>query len=303
MFNVMLKTMMNGLFVALMLTSMCACTSNDAVETAQVETSLISLNFFEESIEEMGGRTRADDAVAQPYSRLDIAIFPESGSGNSEVLRYHQLVNEEGFGKLSVRVPKGKYQLVAVASKSDEAVDIQSAELAVFANSIVTDMAYVSETVDATSSNATVKCQLQRAVAKFCLQSNDPVPEELSKATLSIKGVINDRFNPSTGFAVKDGEKTLQKSWAFDKADLKVGKTFGCSIYVLIPTEQVTISVDAEIYGAENRHLKDLHFDNVGIQQNHVTTYTGPLFSYGGDISFILDKTTMQKSEHDMSFE
>lgn len=299
----MLKTMMNGLLIALMLTSMCACSSNDAAETAQVETSLISLNFFEESIEEMGARTRADDAVTQTYSRLDIAIFPESGSGNSEVLRYHQLKGDEGFGKLSVRVPKGKYQLVAVASKADEAVDIQSAELAVFANSIVTDMAYISQMIDATSNNATVKCLLQRAVAKFRLQSNDLAPEGLSKATLSIKGVINDRFNPSTGFAVKDGEKTFQKSWVIDKAKLKVGETFGCSVYVLIPTEQATVSVDAGIYGAENKLLKDLHFDNVGIQQNHVTTYTGPLFSYGGDISFIFDKSDMQKSEHDVTFE
>lgn len=299
----MLKTMMNGLLAALMLTGMCACTSNDAAETAQVETSLISFDFFEASMEEMGGHTRADDAVDKTYSRLDIAIFPETGAASSEVLRFHQQKGVDGFGKLSVRVPKGKYRLVAVANNSNAEVDIQSAELAVFANSTVTDMAFVTQVVDATNNNATVKCQLQRAVAKFCLQSSDLAPEGLSKVALSLTGVVNDRMNPSTGFAVKDGEKTFQRSWNIDKKKFEPGKLFGCSIYVLLPVEQATVSVDAAMYGSENQILKDLHFDNVGLQQNHVTTYTGPIFSYGGDISFTFNNADFQQSEHDASFE
>ncbi len=63
-----------------------------------------------------------------------------------------------------------------------------------------------------------------------------------------------------------------------------------------------TIQADLKIYNTDNDVAKALHFDQVILQQNHVTTYTGPLFTYGSAFEFTFKNTDLLTSGYDKTF-
>ena len=75
------------------------------------------------------------------------------------------------------------------------------------------------------------------------------------------------------------------------------------SMYVFLSSEKETIQADLKIYNTDNEVAKALHFDQVTLQQNHVTTYTGPLFTSGSAFEFTFENTDLLKSDYDQTFD
>ncbi len=295
------------LFVAVMFASMCACSSEDAIpQSSQVETSLVRFSFFDTSMEKLDDftrSTRAGEVSAtewkKTFNRLDIAIFPQGKAKNDTVYLVHQTSEEKGFGQLSIRLPIGSYRMVAVASKAAKPVDITSAEVVTFPDKTVTDMAYVSQSIEVKSGTTTANCILKRSLSKFKLQSTDRVTKDFSKIEVNYSGFFSDTFNPSTGYGIKEGtENAWQKAIVFER----YGGTVGINIFLLIPDEKVTMKVTVNVYDTNNQMVRSLTFDNVVLQQNHVTTYTGPLFSSGSTFEFTFDNKELDKSDYDHEF-
>lgn len=114
-------------------------------------------------------------------------------------------------------------------------------------------------------------------------------------------GNVSRVFNPTTGYGVVDaGGNTHNRSWSL--ADAKPG-TVGLYIYVFLASEKETIQADLKIYNTDNEVAKALHFDQVILQQNHVTTYTGPLFTSGSAFEFTFKNTDLLKSDYDQTFD
>lgn len=157
-----MNKMMKWLFVAVAFTGMCACSGEDALQqSSQVETSSVSFSFFDSTVEKFGEanlsngameanggsitragdglltgdvQTRADDNTATTwktrFTRLDIAIIPVN---SRQAIQYiHQAdATQDGFGSATLRLPIGKYKMVAIASKV-KGVNIVSAEKVTF---------------------------------------------------------------------------------------------------------------------------------------------------------------------------
>lgn len=293
----------------MMFASMCACSSDDALQQpSQVETSLVSFSFFDASMEKFNESTRAGETRAaktwkEYFSRLDIAIIPAADAKKDTVYRVHQLNSSSDYGTLSMRLPIGKYTMVAVASTASEEVGISSPELATFPGSAATDMAYVSQEVDVTSGSTTVNGVLKRSLAKFALESSDSVDMDLDRAEVTFTGNFSKDFNPATGYGIKgDTETTYTKTAQFTDNLKKKKKSITVSLYAFVPEEVVTITVDVKVYNVSGDVIKTLHFDNVKIQQNHVTTYRGPLFTSGTTFGFTFDDKDFEKSDYDTNF-
>lgn len=192
-----------GLLVAVMFTSMCACSSDETSQSSQVETSELSLSFFDASVESFD-KTRADDDAPKTlkdyFDQLDIAIIPQDKTQNPNEIHVKQSSTDADFGKLSTRLPIGTYTK--------------------------------NISLDHTGTLSTVK------------------------------------INFST----------------------------------FIPEETVSLTVDIKLYSADNTPVRSLHFDDVKVQQGHVTTYTGPLFSAGSSLNFAFDNVSLVKSDYDVSF-
>lgn len=325
--------MMKWLFVAVAFTGMCACSGEDALQqSSQVETSSVSFSFFDSTVEKFGEanlsngameanggsitragdglitgdvQTRADDNTAttwkKRFTRLDIAIIPVNSSQDIQYI--HQAdATQDGFGSATLRLPIGKYKMVAIASKVEGEVNIVSAEKVTFPeDKKLDDMAYVCKDIEVKSGSNTFNCQLERAISLLKFQSTDNLPVGFSKIEASLVGNVSRVFNPTTGYGVVDaGGNTHDRSWSLAKATS--GKPVSVSIYVFLASEKETIQADLKIYNTDNKVAKALHFDQVILQQNHVTTYTGPLFTSGSAFEFTFENTDLLKSGYDKTF-
>ena len=329
-----MNKMMKWLFVAVAFTGMCACSGEDALQqSSQVETSSVSFSFFDSTVEKFGEanlsngameangesitragdslltgdvQTRADDNTAttwkKRFTRLDIAIIPASSSQNIQYVHQSDATQSD-FGSATLRLPIGKYKMVAIASKVKGEVNIVSAEKVTFPeDEKLDDMAYVCKDIEVKSGSNTFNCQLERAISLLKFQSSDNLPVGFSKIEASLVGNVSRVFNPTTGYGVVDaGGNTHNRSWSLAKATS--GKPLSVSIYVFIASEKETIQADLNIYNTDNEVIKTLHFDQVTLQQNHVTTYTGPLFTSGSAFEFIFENTDLLKSDYDQTFD
>lgn len=316
-----MNKMMKWLFAAVMFTGMCACSGEDALQqTSQVETSSVSFSFFDSTVEEFGKAnlsqgameangesiTRAGDNTAttwkKRFTRLDIAIIPVNSRQNIQYV--HQAdATQSDFGSATLRLPIGKYKMVAIASAMKGEVNIVSAEEVTFPeNESLDDMAYVCKDIEVKSGSNTFNCQLERAISLLKFHSSDELPAGISKVEASLSGNISRVFNPTTGYGVKGaGDNTQNRSWSL--ANMKPGKTMTISMYVFLSSEKETILADLNIYNTDNEVIKALHFDQVTLQQNHVTTYTGPLFTSGSAFEFTFENTDLLKSDYDQTFD
>lgn len=316
-----MNKMMKWLFAAVMFTGMCACSGEDALQqTSQVETSSVSFSFFDSTVEEFGKAnlsqgameangesiTRAGDNTAttwkKRFTRLDIAIIPVNSSQNIQYVHQSDATQSD-FGSATLRLPIGKYKMVAIASAMKGEVNIVSAEEVTFPeNESLDDMAYVCKDIEVKSGSNTFNCQLERAISLLKFHSSDELPAGISKVEASLSGNISRVFNPTTGYGVKGaGDNTQNRSWSL--ANMKPGKTMTISMYVFLPSEKETIQADLNIYNTDNEVIKALHFDQVTLQQNHVTTYTGPLFTSGSAFEFTFENTDLLKSDYDQTFD
>lgn len=316
-----MNKMMKWLFAAVMFTGMCACSGEDALQqTSQVETSSVSFSFFDSTVEEFGKAnlsqgameangesiTRAGDNTAttwkKRFTRLDIAIIPVNSRQNIQYVHQSDATQSD-FGSATLRLPIGKYKMVAIASAMKGEVNIVSAEEVTFPeNESLDDMAYVCKDIEVKSGSNTFNCQLERAISLLKFHSSDELPAGISKVEASLSGNISRVFNPTTGYGVKGaGDNTQNRSWSL--ANLKPGKAMTISMYVFLSSEKETIQADLNIYNTDNEVIKALHFDQVTLQQNHVTTYTGPLFTSGSAFEFTFENTDLLKSDYDQTLD
>ena len=328
-----MNKMMKWLFVAVAFTGMCACSGEDALQqSSQVETSSVSFSFFDSTIEKFGEAnlsngameanggsitragdglltgdvpTRADDNTAttwkKRFTRLDIAIIPVNSSQKIQYI--HQAnAKQDGFGSATLRLPIGKYKMVAIASKMNGEVNIVSAEKVTFPkDEKLDDMAYVCKDIEVKSGSNTFNCQLERAISLLKFQSTDNLPDGFSNIEASLVGNVSRVFNPTTGYGVVDaGGNTHNRSWSL--ANAKPGKV-GLSIYVFLASEKETIQADLKIYNTDDKVAKALHFDQVTLLQNHITTYTGPLFTSGSAFEFTFENTDLLESGYEKEFD
>lgn len=316
-----MNKMMKWLFAAVMFTGMCACSGEDALQqTSQVETSSVSFSFFDSTVEEFGKAnlsqgameangesiTRAGDNTAttwkKRFTRLDIAIIPVNSRQNIQYVHQSDATQSD-FGSATLRLPIGKYKMVAIASAIKGEVNIVSAEEVTFPENVsLDDMAYVCKDIEVKSGSNTFNCQLERAISLLKFHSSDELPAGISKVEASLSGNISRVFNPTTGYGVKGaGVNTQNRSWSL--ANMKPGKAMTISMYVFLSSEKETIQADLNIYNTDNEVIKALHFDQVTLQQNHVTTYTGPLFTSGSAFEFTFENTDLLKSDYDQTFD
>lgn len=302
-----MKKQIQWLFIAIFYASMCACSSDDAMQSSQVEnSSVVRFSFFDATIEEFGTATRADDTRTNTwkdyFKRLDVAIFPVEGASDATIYRFHQLSTDEDFGSLSIRLPFAKYAMVAIASKGNDEVTIHSPELASYpAPASVSDMAYVYKELDVKAGGLTANCVLSRAIAKLVFSSTDVCSENSSKVEFVYVGNIGESFNPKTGFGInQEKDNTISKT--FSLANVDKTKSVNFTFYALVPNETQSIKVDFKVYDNSNNVVKSMHFDDVTLQQNHVTTYSGPMFTSGSAFGFSFDDKPFTKSDYDKEF-
>lgn len=305
----MKKTIKAGLILTFASICLMGCTNDEAMTSSQVEYQNVNISFFDATIGRMGNlSTKADDnatALSQSFKRLDVALIPENKTTESEIYKFTQSSSEKDFGNVTMRVPTGNYTLVGIAHKRKDdtpSADIRSAKDVWFENNIVGDVAYIKQpiTVETSSTTATT-CSLKRAVALFRIKCLDDIPENASIVHFKIDKDCSFVFNPTTGFANNSTDGITVRFGVNKSADdPKEGRVFDVYVFPAKETEKVNITVTTK--DKKENILNTMQFKDVTLQLNHVTTYTGKLFTAKEDVSFTFADGELTSSGEDKNF-
>lgn len=303
----MKKTIKAGLAMTFAALFLVGCTSEEATIPSQVAYQDVNIQFVDATLEQMGGsHTRGDEtSLSESFKRLDVALI----SQNDTTIKYTTTQCADSttlFGTVTMRVPTGKYTLVGVAHKSIQATTpsakIESAKSVTFANNVIGDVAYVKQdvTVNTTNSTATA-CSLQRAVALFRIKCQDDIPADAKKIKINFEKNCGFRFSPTTGFTNNTSATYL--SFAVNKTadEEKAGRSFG--VYTFLSGETVKTNVTVTTYDGNEKVLNTMTFNDVTLQVNHVTTYTGKFFTAGEGMSFSFTQGDFVPSAYDLDFD
>lgn len=275
----------------------------------------VNFTFFDVSTEDIvtPADSRADDegetdeSADEPsqlkknnyITQLSVAIFPLSGVGETQ--QFYQTNQDEDFGKISVELPIGQYQIVAVAYKGEHPVTIESKNLVTFPDKKVTDMVAFNKTIDVASIQQTCACAMERVMTAFTLQSTDKSPEEVTAVRATFKSHCNYQYDPARGLITKAQKYS---STVFLDAD-KAGETRRLTFYTLLdqPTQE-NVAITVELLDKDDNVLNRFDFDNVKLEKGKRTTYTGELFAKDASMDFTSDITSSEipPSDGDQSF-
>lgn len=305
----MKKTIKSGLILTFASIYLMGCTNDEAMVSSQVKYQNVNISFFDATIEQMGNlRTKADDgatALSQYFKRLDVALIPETKSTENEIYKSTQSSSDGNFGNVNMRVPTGNYTLVGIAHKRKDdtpSATINSAEEVRFVNNIVGDVAYIKQPITVkTSSTTATTCSLKRAVALFRIKCLDDIPEDASIVHFKIDKDCSFIFNPTTGYA-NNSASGVTTSFGVNKSadDPREGRVF--DVYVFPAKEIETVNITVTTKDKDEKVLNTMQFDDVTLQLNHVTTYTGKLFTAKEDMTFTFADGELTSSNADKNF-
>lgn len=247
-----------------------------------------------QSLENSQAKTRADESSTStalkdsPFTYLDISLIPTNGTGKTIVFRQVKAEMADNFGHVSMRVPVGEYDMVAVASKNAD-VKINSVTEVVFPNK-VTDMAAVCQKIIVKEGSNTFNCDMKRSVAKFTIENTGATTDVVKKMKFRFSGNCSNKWNPTTGLAADVSVVT---------PTIEMNNTISrLHTYVFLSSaEEENIKVDVEMLDSEGSLLKSLSFENVHLKTNYVTKYTtGDLFGVSSSTDFTFSNAEFMDS-------
>ena len=298
-------TTTKSLILAFVLLLLVGCTSNEAMDSpSQVSNQQVTLSFFEASIQPMQTpqkvRSRAGDEGNKAlkdcaFTYLHLVLIPTNGEGKTFDIVQDKSTEGNNFGKVSIKVPVGEYNMIAVASKNQN-VQINSVTEVVFPDK-VTDMAYIYEKIVVKTGNNAFSSLLKRAVAKFTIENTGEKSNDASQLVFHLSGNCSNKFNPTTGLAVDNGQ--IDPVVAIPK-DIPTKY----SVYAFLSSaDEKNIKVDVDVKDKNGSVLKSLSFNDVNLKVGYVTTYSGNLFEQSNMADFTFSGSDFSDSGAGTTFE
>lgn len=270
---------------------LCGSCSSEAVSTSQVENQDLTLSFFESSIQPLNAKrkaaSRADDANTSKalkdcdFVDLNIALIPTNSKDATIYFKQNKTTDADAFGSVKMKVPVGTYHIVAIASKKDADVKINSLTEVVFQNK-VTDMAYIFKEITVKSGSTNLNCLLKRAVSKFTITNTGTRGSDVAHVKIQLSGNCGRTFNPTTGLAA--ATSPLEVTLAPSSKDQITADTY--SIYAFLTTNQEKVNTTVTILDNSGSEMKTLSFNDVVLKTNYVTVYKGNMFDLTSNAEF-----------------
>lgn len=271
--------------------------SSETDSVTKRETAPVTLTFFDVSTEDITTpvESRADEVSALKkngyFTHLDITFFPQFADGDT--VSIHQVKEDDDFGKVNVYLELGEYKIVAIAHKSTDSLRIKDMTAVAFPETWVPDMAYLYTTLKVeTSTNAKV-CQLNRAVAGFCLSAKDVLPNSVTTIKVTYKNDCSYKFNPTTSFAIDTKEITC----TLELNPAGQGKKRSCHFFAFLPKASQNVDIHVDILNSDGTVFNKFDFDDVLLEQGKRTIYTGNLCPSSTDFTFESSTTKLEDIE------
>lgn len=213
--------------------------------------------------------TRSAKKISEMASVINFAIFKDG----EKYKTISQKRADADFGKISVNLPDGDYQIVAVAHNGTGNATITSPEKITFPNNKVTDTfcLYRSITVNGTKE---YDVQLARVVAMFRLQIDQEIPAEVTQLKFYYTGG-SSTLDATTGRGCVNSRQTEVR----DVTSHASGQTF--EVYTFPHDTEGMLDMTITALDAAGNTCQEKELPMVPVTVNKITTYFGNFFLDG----------------------
>lgn len=269
----------------MMLCSAAACSSDIEPADLEPKNRTITFNVVNKEKESMTRTT----TVADAFNNLYYYRY----AGSSLVQSFTQTSTDDGFGSFQDNMDYGTYDIYVVGAKSN-VTDFTNG-VATFDKISDTFSCYLNLTVDKQTA-ASQTLDMFRRVAKFELVASDALPENLATVDVTITGGATT-LDVKTG----KGSATATQTKTITVPASNIGKA-DCTFiaYTFLTEDESAVEVSITAKDSEGSTIVAYTFDNVEMQTNYITRYTGKLF--GDDFTSNINVSTEWAGELDFSF-
>lgn len=222
--------------------------------------------------------TRSAKKISEMASVINFAIFKDG----EKMKTISQKRADADFGKISVSLPDGDYQIVAVAHSGAGNATITSPEKIAFPNNKVTDTFSLYKNITVNGAKE-YDVQLTRVVAMFRLQIDQEIPAEVAQLKFYYTGG-SSTLDATTGFGCVNSRQTEIR----DVTNHAAGQTF--EVFTFPHDTDGILDMTITALDAAGNTCQEKELPMVFVTVNKITTYFGNFFLDGSSnaSSFIL---------------
>lgn len=209
--------------------------------------------------------TRAPVNITDLCSRINVVVY----DGETKLKSVAQKEGDSNFGTVAFDLPQGTYKLAIIAHNSDGTATVTSLDKISFKNNRVTDtFSYYSE-LEVTGERQEVDVELKRVVAMFRIALTQPLPSDVHQLKFYYTGG-SSTLSAITGYGSVNSKQTVV-------LDVASGQT-QFDVYTIPHAETGKLKMTITALDASETALHERVFEDVPVQRNKITRYTGNLY-------------------------
>lgn len=209
--------------------------------------------------------TRATVDITQLCSRLNFVIY----KGDTKLKSIAQKEGDAGFGTVALSLPEGTYKIAIIGHSSDGTATVTTLDKISFKNNLVTDTFLFCEDLEVTGEQQDIDIELRRVVAMFRLILTEPLPAAVRQLKFYYTGG-SSTLSALSGYGSVNSKQTVV-------FNVETGQT-QFEVYTIPHAETGKLKITITALDATETPLHERVFEEVPVQRNKITRYTGNLY-------------------------
>lgn len=219
--------------------------------------------------------TRALVNVGEVCSRLCFAVYQDG----TRIKSKNQEVGESDFGTFNLNLNPGEYTVLVLAHSGRANPTTTKPEKIQFTNpessggTGFSDTFYYYGKMTVDEDNTDVNISMKRATAMFRLVTTDIKPANVKKFQFYYEGG-SGALDATTGLGCVDSKQSVFVA----TGDELTGKTLVFDMFTIPRSEKAKLNIIVKAFDSKDDILYQREFNDVVVQQNCITRYTGKYF-------------------------
>lgn len=223
-----------------------------------------------------GESTRTMVNVAEVCTRVNLAVYQDG----TRVKLQNQTAADNNFGTIALQLSPGTYQLLVLAHSgkanptTTKPAEIQFTNPDTSSGTGFTDTFYYYGTLVVGDSGVQMDISMKRATAMFRLATTDVKPAKVKKLQFYYTGG-SGALNVVSGYGCKNSKQSVFVTLD----DTMTGSKVQCDMYTFLHEETGKLNFIVKAFDANDDIVYETEFNDVPMQRNCITRYTGALFT------------------------
>ena len=237
--------------------------------------------------------TRAASDISQVCSRINLVVY----DGETKVKSVVQKKGDADYGTVAMTLPQGSYKVAIIGHSTSASATVTSLEKISFTSNLLSDtFSYYTE-INVGDEAQTHDVTLRRVVAMFRLVQTKAFPQEIKRLKFYYTGG-SSTLSAITGYGSVNSKQTVNLDVASGQKQFEV--------YTIPHAETGVLRMTISALDASETVLKECVLEEVPVQRNRITVYTGDLFDGSsaetGEDTFRLKVETAWDGEDNYEF-